>query len=104
MRRHALLALLVVAGLVVAIELLGPLVRSFTPSGAHAWISNFGGGLLIAILASGAVIYCFDRERQLVTPLRLAVAVIGLLLLLVYRPDVDCRVEMHGRRNPIVCD
>jgi hypothetical protein len=105
MKKQALVAILVIMAVALVIEFAGPIITAHTPREAHAWISNFGGGLLVAVLVTAVLIHLFiDSERQLLTPMRLTAALIGLLLLVIFRPDANCHVEMHGRRNPIVCD
>jgi hypothetical protein len=104
-RKNFVLALLIIVAVVLVVEVAGPIIQSYTPYQAHAWISNFGGGLLIAVLATAAITYYFvDPERRLVTPTRITVVLIGFLLLVIFRPDADCQVEFQGRRNSIVCD
>jgi len=99
------LAVLVIASIVLVVEVAGPIIRAYTPHGAHAWIGNFGGGLLAAVLVTAAVTHFFiDRDRRIFTATRLTFALVGILLLLVFRADVSCHVEFGGRTNPIVCD
>jgi hypothetical protein len=102
--KRSVLPVLVLIAIGLVILVAGPIIRSHTPVQAHSWISNFGGGLLLAILITSVITHLFiDKDRRLLTPTRVTFALIGFLLLVIYRPDVDCEVRFGGRANPIIC-
>jgi hypothetical protein len=104
MKRFVLPVLVLIAiGLVIQVA--GPIIQSHTPIQAHSWISNFGGGLLLAILITTVITHLFiDKERRLLTPTRVTFALVGFLLLVIFRPDLDCQVRVGTKSGPIVCE
>jgi hypothetical protein len=98
------LPILVLIAIGLVIQIAGPIIQSHTPHEAHSWLSNFGGGLLLAILITAVITHLFiDKERRLLTPTRITFALIGFLLLVIFQPDVNCEVRFGPRVSPIIC-
>jgi len=91
--------------LALVVQFAAPVIRGYVPTAAHAWLSNFGGGLLIAVVVTTLIARRrTSGETRLWTPVRLTVALMGLMLLLMFQPDVQCRVTLGSRSSPVVCD
>jgi drug/metabolite transporter (DMT)-like permease len=102
--KRFVLPILVLIAIALVILVAGPIIRSHTPVQAHSWISNFGGGLLLAIVATAVITRLFvNKEQRLLTPTRVTFALVGFLLLVIFLPNVNCQVRFGPKVNPIVC-
>jgi hypothetical protein len=102
--KRFVLPILVLIAIALVILVAGPIIRSHTPVQAHSWIGGFGGGLLLAIVITSFITRFFiDKERRLLTPTRVTVALVGFLLLVIFLPGVNCQVRLGPKVSPIVC-
>jgi uncharacterized membrane protein len=103
--KRTLLFLSGLVGTICFIQFLGPNIKASTPHAAHSWLGNFGAGLLIATLGTAAWrAYRSESASSAWTPVRLAVAVIGVILLFVYQSDGICQVKGSGKTLRVVCE